>query len=228
MIPIWHGVDSTRVAAVSPSLANIVALRSSLGVSGVVDHVASLLRPTDVLLKTDAGQGAIRDTGEADSSPLDNVAQFVASANDMLGAFAGKWGQLSLVVFVPSGDGKALQVRAAAGLPLPLDGLRVPIGSSLSGRSFQTLLSIVVEDYEDAFSDRSYTNLFATDVQRIRAMMALPIVGRRPHRPALGVIALQSTKKNAFRAPFFKAFGQMATSALAPMLAQVQRDAEDA
>ncbi len=46
LIPIWHKVDAEAVAHYSPSLANLVALRSSEGIEAVADRILALLRPT--------------------------------------------------------------------------------------------------------------------------------------------------------------------------------------
>lgn len=46
LIPIWHNVDAATVARYSPSLANLVTLRSSDGIEATADRIASLLRST--------------------------------------------------------------------------------------------------------------------------------------------------------------------------------------
>lgn len=45
LIPVWHNVDVETVARYSPSLANLVALRSSDGIAAVADRILALLRP---------------------------------------------------------------------------------------------------------------------------------------------------------------------------------------
>jgi TIR domain len=46
LIPVWHEVDARAVTRYSPSLANLVALRSSDGIEAVADRILALLRPT--------------------------------------------------------------------------------------------------------------------------------------------------------------------------------------
>jgi TIR domain-containing protein len=45
IIPIWHNVDAVTVTRFSPSLANLVAIMSSVGVEPVADRILNLLRP---------------------------------------------------------------------------------------------------------------------------------------------------------------------------------------
>lgn len=45
IIPIWHNVDAVTVARYSPSLANLVAIMSSMGVEAVADRIFDVLRP---------------------------------------------------------------------------------------------------------------------------------------------------------------------------------------
>jgi hypothetical protein len=45
IIPIWHDVDAATVARYSPSLANLIAIMSSVGVEAVADRILNLLRP---------------------------------------------------------------------------------------------------------------------------------------------------------------------------------------
>jgi TIR domain len=46
IIPVWHDVDVNTVRRFSPSLANVVALQSSLGIDEVADRIATVLRPS--------------------------------------------------------------------------------------------------------------------------------------------------------------------------------------
>src|SRR3954447_9505737 len=46
IIPVWHDVDVNTVRRFSPSLANLVALQSSLGIDEVADRIATVLRPS--------------------------------------------------------------------------------------------------------------------------------------------------------------------------------------
>ena len=46
IIPIWHNVNVDAVRRFSPSLANVVALRSEEGVDEVANRVANVLRPS--------------------------------------------------------------------------------------------------------------------------------------------------------------------------------------
>jgi hypothetical protein len=45
IIPVWHDIDVATVTRFSPSLANLVAIRSSVGVEAVADSILKLLRP---------------------------------------------------------------------------------------------------------------------------------------------------------------------------------------
>jgi len=45
LIPLWHNVTSEMVARHSPSLADILAIRSSIGVERIADEVAALIGP---------------------------------------------------------------------------------------------------------------------------------------------------------------------------------------
>jgi TIR domain len=45
IIPVWHNIDALAVTKYSPSLANLVAIVSTVGVDAVADRVLNLLRP---------------------------------------------------------------------------------------------------------------------------------------------------------------------------------------
>src|SRR3954451_855358 len=47
ILPIWHGVTSDDVANHSPSLANLVALSSDLGIATAARELASVIRAAD-------------------------------------------------------------------------------------------------------------------------------------------------------------------------------------
>lgn len=46
IIPVWHGVDAGAVRRYSPSLANLVAIKSEDGIEAAADRILSVLRPT--------------------------------------------------------------------------------------------------------------------------------------------------------------------------------------
>src|SRR6185437_718329 len=45
IIPIWHNLDAATVTRYSPSLANLLAIMSSIGVEAVADRILNTLRP---------------------------------------------------------------------------------------------------------------------------------------------------------------------------------------
>lgn len=46
IIPVWHGVDAAAVRRHSPSLANLVAIKSEDGIEAAADRILNVLRPT--------------------------------------------------------------------------------------------------------------------------------------------------------------------------------------
>ena len=46
IIPVWHNVDVATVTRFSPSLANLVAISSTVGVEVIADRILNLLRPS--------------------------------------------------------------------------------------------------------------------------------------------------------------------------------------
>lgn len=46
LIPIWHNLSKMDVSAYSPTLANIIALNSSLGPSEIANRIATIILPT--------------------------------------------------------------------------------------------------------------------------------------------------------------------------------------
>ena len=120
IIPIWHGVDANEVAQASPSLANLVAVRSVDGVDAVADQILKVMRPIGSTLLY--AHAELTELGEPHgwSPPVVTAdwwldAAEASATNDVEGTFqeAMGWGRWGFPLPEHSKDPKARGHRLA-------------------------------------------------------------------------------------------------------------------
>lgn len=153
MIPIWHEVDSRFVSSHSPPLADILAIRSGVGVDGIAEQIVEMVGPQPRSLgrivsslptaTSTSGPASTKGVDAALRRAVSSLHRF-ASARLRLDSDDSRL-RLSLSVAARGADGMELEVVASSADPTR-SGARFKASGTLSGWVLQTANRVIVPD----------------------------------------------------------------------------------
>lgn len=231
IIPVWHEVDVKTVASFSPSLADIVAILSSRGISNVANQIFGVV-----------GKDIKNETTNVDSEPFpkatlksDETRLYKLQLNSSLSSLRmyalhslktkDTPGILQLGLVVPVENSSEVSFVTFASYPEIFEETIIPKSSSLIGYSFNKATTIKINDLN--ISDKYYINrTYMPEQKQIPqgSIMAIPISKKDSNSSTvevLGVLSMSSSKINFFggrNKNFFENLNILAQDMLLPSL----------
>lgn len=186
IIPIWLDVSSQEVRKRSPSLANIVAIRSSLGVDAVAQQLHQIIVPAAEPLSAIPPTIAEGESGDGTEKRQANLTALATALKVAARVVGGEQVELlRLLVFKRTEN--YLEAVGRASLPIPLDG-------SLVGRAYLTQQTMIVS-HSGVVSDR-YWKPVGGRHEPPRSFCAIPLMDEL--KVPFGVLVLEAAAKDFF------------------------------
>lgn len=186
IIPIWHDVNAERVRQFSPSLADIVAIRSCVGIGAAAHQIQGLVSP-----KQSAPSSKVSDQAPTNQEAArEALATAISAASELM-----KWPdgeRPRITVFKMQGD---LMVKVGSDQAHSEGPLSMTIPSSIVTYSARVLQPVIVPDTNAVADARFALRADLGPLQRVASTMAIPLMG---DGHLYGVVALDSKKAHFF------------------------------
>lgn len=218
IIPIWHNIDANTVYSLSPSLANIVAVKSTVGIDRIAEQVVSVIKPFSASAPTPSLSSSIPQQHK--ELPPSFRKQITIGIEELykfamkqlkLGDFPERL-VLYLLVPVQIDDKVQMELVASSKDISPHLGLRLDTSYGITGYAFRRANKVEVADVKSLLDGGEYISSFST----IRSEVAIPIISKsqKPQdAQVLAVLDMQSDQPNFFGSrrnkEFFESFNQL-------------------
>ena len=191
LIPIWHNIKSEAVRQYSPSLANVVAIRSMDGIEVVADRICELVGPSRASSLTPIAATIDEVTRERFARILAVITEHIKSVVNRRDTQL--FSVLSILADTP--NGQVLEtVGATIGKVTPS---QISIRGSIAGFAIVNRETVTVADV-NPMEERSQFKFWSAQ-EEMRSMIAIPIYSRVHLEPSVvGVLSITANQNGVF------------------------------